>query len=54
VQVLEGTHKLEEPVSKITLKVYSGVPISTGPKYYEAMKLEIFTVGQESAKTMDF
>jgi len=27
----EGTHKFEDPVSKITLKVCSGVPIETGP-----------------------
>ena len=29
----DGTHRLEDPVSKITLKVWGGVPIVIGPKY---------------------
>ena len=28
---LEGTHRLEEPVSKRTLKFCAGVPIEMGP-----------------------
>jgi hypothetical protein len=29
--LLEGTHKLLEPVSKTTLKVWAGEPIPTSP-----------------------
>merc|ERR1712037_24682 len=31
--LLEGTHKLEEPVSKMTVKFWGGVPMVRGPKY---------------------
>lgn len=30
----EGTHMLEDPVSKITLKYWPGVPMYMGPKYW--------------------
>lgn len=32
-QYTEGTHRLEEPVSKITVKSWAGVPMEMVPKY---------------------
>lgn len=52
-QCTDGTQRLEEPVSKITVKFWGGVPIPITPKYWACKAEEGNHEQRQLAKSRD-